>query len=162
MGVVLAAGCVTGSSNSATQSSPVTEIARDSRFAAYSDGTVLDNDTGLMWASTDNGGPIVWDDAKSYCRNYKGGGFRDWRMPTLNELTALYDPSINNTTPPAEGCNGGCHLTNFIHLHCCPVWYWNGIDEVAGFFHFKLGPKDWRDQSLQKNHPRALPVRNAR
>jgi hypothetical protein len=25
-----------------------------------------------------------------------------------------------------------------------------------------MGPKDWRDQSLAGNHPRALPVRRAK
>jgi hypothetical protein len=160
--VILSAGCVTGSGNSASNPSPVNVIARDSRFVAYSNGTVMDTDTGLMWAAQDNGGSITWEEAKRYCRDYRGGGYTDWRMPTLNELTALYNPKITNTTPPTAGCKGGCHLMNFIHLTCCPVWYWNGIDEVEGFFHFELGPKDWRDQSLAANHPRALPVRNAR
>jgi len=160
--VILSAGCVTDSGMSASNPSPASVMGRDGRFVAYSNGTVLDNDTGLMWASRDNGNPITWDEAKDYCSNYRGGGYTDWRMPTLNELSALYDPKITNATPPNADCKGGCHLTDFIHLTCCPVWYWNGIDEVPGFFHFELGPKDWRDQSLAGNHPRALPVRRAK
>jgi hypothetical protein len=158
---ILSAGCVTDDGNSASSRSPVQVVARDGRFVAYDNGTVEDTDTGLMWAAEDNGGPITWEGAKRYCRNYKGGGYTDWRMPTQEELTGLYDPSVTNTHPPTDGCKGGCHITNLIHLTCCPVWEWNGIDEVAAFFHFDLGPKDWKDQSLAC-HPRALPVRRAR
>lgn len=159
---MVSAGCVTGSGNSASNTSQVSVVAQDGRFIAYSNETVVDNDTGLMWATQDNGGPITWDEAKSYCSNYRGGGYTDWRMPTQNELAALYDHRVTNTTPPADGCKGGCHLTNLIHLTCCPVWWWNGLDEVAAFFHFELGPSGWKDQPLFTYHPRALPVRNAR
>jgi hypothetical protein len=159
--VMLSAGCVTGDGNSASNRSQVKVVARDGRFVAYDNGTVEDTDTGLTWAAKDNGGPITWGEAKSYCSNYRGGGYTDWRMPTQDELTGLYDPKVTNTHPPTGGCKGGCHITNLIHLTCCPVWEWNGISEVAAFFHFDLGPKGWKDQSLIY-HPRALPVRNAR
>ena len=159
--VILSAGCVTADGNRVPNSSQVNVLARDGRFVAYDNGTVEDTDTGLMWAAKDNGGPITWEEAKSYCTNYSGGGYTDWRMPTRDELTGLYDPKATNTRPPTGDCKGGCHITNLIHLTCCPVWEWNGITEVAAFFHFDLGPKGWRDQSLTE-HPRALPVRNAR
>ena len=159
--IILSAGCVTGDWNSSSNSSRVKVVARDGRFVAYDNGTVADTDTGLMWAAKDNGGPITWGKAKSYCRNYRGGGYTDWRMPTQGELTSLYDPKVTNDHPPTGGCKGGCHITNLIYLTCCPVWEWNGISEVSSFFHFNLGPKGWRDQSLTY-HPRALPVRSAR
>jgi hypothetical protein len=60
------------------------------RFVAYDNGTVLDTNTNLMWAAKDNGSDINWRDAKSYCENYHGGGYTDWRLPTLNELEELY------------------------------------------------------------------------
>ncbi|MCF8085004.1 MAG: DUF1566 domain-containing protein [Deltaproteobacteria bacterium] len=152
---MLWAGCVTGSANA-----PQADIvSKDGRFVAYDNGTVLDKETGLVWAARDNGGPISWEDAKTYCQNFKAGGHTDWRMPTQEELAALYDPNITTPTPPAKGCKGGCHLTNLIHLTCCPIWYWNGIDEVPGFFNFRTGPKGWKDQSLKTHSPRALPVR---
>ena len=161
VGLILLAGCVTGEGGSGSDSSQGKVIARDGRFVAYDNGTVADMDTGLMWAAKDNGGPITWGEAKSYCSNYRGGGYIDWRMPTQGELTGLYDPKITNDRPPTGGCKGGCHITNLIYLTCCPVWEWNGISEVSSFFHFNLGPKGWRDQSLTCQ-PRALPVRNAR
>ena len=66
-------------------------IARDSRFIAYDNGTVLDTKTNLMWAVRDNGRMINWADAKYYCENYRGGDYKDWRMPTQYELAGLYD-----------------------------------------------------------------------
>lgn len=67
------------------------ETGRDGRFIAYDNGTVWDTQTKLMWAAKDNGKDINWDDAKSYCENYRGGGYNNWRMPTLDELEELYD-----------------------------------------------------------------------
>jgi hypothetical protein len=67
------------------------ESARDGRFIAYDNGTVSDTRTGLMWAAKDNGSKINWANAKSYCENYRGGGYTDWRMPTQDELAELYD-----------------------------------------------------------------------
>jgi hypothetical protein len=36
------------------------------RFIANVNGTVLDRQTGLMWAAQDNGSDINWTNAKSY------------------------------------------------------------------------------------------------
>jgi hypothetical protein len=49
--------------------STATEIKREGRFIAYSNWTVLDTHTDLMWAAKDNGYNINWSDAKSYCEN---------------------------------------------------------------------------------------------
>ena len=140
--------------------SEITEIGRSERFVAYDNGTVKDLTTGLIWAARDNGGPIGWGKAKTYCKNYRGGGYKDWRMPTTEELRAIYNPHMANPYPVSEGCKGVCHIIRFIHLSCCPVWSWDGIVEVETFFHFGRGPEAWRDQSLSTNHPRALPVRD--
>ena len=102
LAAILAVGCMVKTGTQETK-----EIGRDGRFIAYDNGTVKDTTTDLMWAAKDNGGPISWDDAKVYCMNYGIGGYSDWRMPTQEELTALYDPKIVNTRPPADGCKGG-------------------------------------------------------
>ncbi len=136
----------------------VMETSRDGRFIAYDNGTVKDASTGLMWAAEDNGVPITWEEAINFCRDYKVGGYNDWRMPTQNELAALYNPEIVNRGTHDEGCKGGYHITDLIHITCCCIWYWNGVDEVGGFFHFDTGPAGWRDQDPSL-HPRALPVR---
>ena len=40
----------------------------------------------LMWAARDNGSDIDWWNAETYFNSYRGGGFTDWRIPTLDEL----------------------------------------------------------------------------
>ena len=154
--ILLTAACASGSTASSLK-----EIGRSERFVAYDNQTVKDLTTGLMWAAADNGSAITWEEAKIYCQNYRGGGYQNWRMPTNDELKDLYNPRIDNPDPLEEGCKGVCHITRFIHLSCCPIWSWDGISEVETFFHFYKGPSDWRDKSLDTNHPRALPVREA-
>ena len=153
---VLLMGCA---ASGGAGSPGVLETSRDGRFIAYNNGTVKDTSTGLLWASGDNGGPITWEEAMKFCRNYRGGGHDDWRMPTQEELAGMYDPGTTNTRTPTGGCKGGYHITGLIHITSCCIWYWNGIDEVGGFFHFDTGPDGWRNQSLSL-HPRVLPVRD--
>jgi uncharacterized caspase-like protein len=98
------------------------EIARDGRFIAYDNGTVLDTRTNLMWAEKDNGKDIHWLKANSYCENYRGGGYSDWRMPTQDELAELYDAGKVSKNTPAEDCRGGYHITELIHLTCSYLW----------------------------------------
>ena len=72
------------------------EIARDGRFIAYSNGTVLDTKTNLMWAAKDDGRGLMEHKVDDYVVNYRGGGHTDWRMPTIDELTTIYDPEKLN------------------------------------------------------------------
>ena len=90
------------------------EIKRDGRFIAYSNRTVLDTKTNLMWAAKDNGNYINWGAAKTYCENYSGGGYTDWRMPTQAELAGLYDKTIIG--------KNGYKLTSLIELTSCCLW----------------------------------------
>jgi hypothetical protein len=80
------------------------------RFIDHGDGTVTDTKTSLMWAARDNGSPINWQNARSYCQKYNGGGHTDWRMPTLAELASLYDPKNKNRR--------GYHLSKLILRFC--------------------------------------------
>jgi uncharacterized caspase-like protein len=142
------------------------EIKRDGRFIAYDNGTVLDTRSNLMWAAKDNGFDINWSDAKSYCENYRGGGYSDWRMPTQDELTGLYDSS----NPKPQPCypSNKIYLTNLIDLSCCCPWasetrgsysVLRGYD--AAYYNFYNGYRYWNRQSFN-NYPRALPVRSAK
>ena len=93
------------------------------RFIPYDNGTVLDTRTNLMWAAEDNGSDIDWQDAIRYCKNYRGGGYTDWQMPTTDELEGLYNSS------ESESCCDTCDeditihvVTKFIHISCLMVW----------------------------------------
>ena len=105
----------------ATNSFSAAERARDGRFIAYNNGTVLDTSTNLMWAAKDNGEDITWQPAKSYCENYHGGGYTNWRMPTQNELAGLYD--ANKSRPAACNRSHEIHVaTELIDITCLNTW----------------------------------------
>ena len=129
----------------------VMPVMASDRFLNHGDGTVTDTKTGLMWAAKDNGIPINWPDALAYCQNYSGGGFTDWRMPTLAELSSLYDPGVKNKR--------GYHVTNLIDTSAQSCW----ASETRGFeaarFNFVYGQAYWLRQSYS-GPTRVLPVRS--
>jgi Protein of unknown function (DUF1566) len=45
---------------------------------------------GLLAAPIDQSDSANWEDAKRLCSEYRGGGFSDWRLPTLEELKQMY------------------------------------------------------------------------
>lgn len=140
----------------------IEEIARDGRFIAYDNGTVLDTKTNLMWASKDNGA-MIWSDAKSYCENYRGGGYRDWRMPTHGELAGLYDSS--KSRPAQCSTRGIVRITELIDLSCWYVWGSETdsmflVGPTGAVFSFNGGSLEWGPQ--RGCLYQALPVRNAK
>jgi Protein of unknown function (DUF1566)/T5orf172 domain len=134
------------------------EIGRDDRFIAYDNGTVTDTRMNLMWAANDNGCDINWVDAKFYCENYRGGDYTDWRMPTLEELVALYYKYRYYNCDS----NVDVHTTNLIHL--TSVWVWSSKydyfnDSYAYNFDFNIGSPA-RNRQDHFSFVRALPVRS--
>jgi len=133
--------------------------ARDSRFTAYDNGTVLDTKTNLMWATRDNGKIINWAEAKYYCENYRGGDYTDWRMPTQDELAWLYD----ETKAYKSDCGDGkdVHVvTDLIRVRCGWVWASETRGDEAAYFLFYNGKQKWNSQSNISYNFRALPVRS--
>jgi hypothetical protein len=112
---------------SAENSAPK-EIKRDGRFIAYNNETVLDTKTNLMWASRDNNSAVGYPNAQHFPTTYKGGGYSDWRLPTLAELSGLYDKdktrksycaaAVDELGTPADEV----HLTELISLSGTRVW----------------------------------------
>jgi uncharacterized protein (TIGR02145 family) len=127
------------------------------RFIANSNGTVLDTQTNLMWAARDNGSNINWANAKSYCENYRGGGYTDWRMPTQDELAGLYDAGKSyKATQRYYNVN----LTELIQLSACCPWASETRGSDAAYFNLG-GKRGWVHQS-DASEGRALPVRSAK
>ena len=127
------------------------EKAKDVRFIAHKNGTVSDTKTNLMWAAKDNGSDIDWENAKSYCENYHGGGYTDWRMPTQDELAELFDRSIIG--------NNDYHLNPLITLTASCLWASETRRNAAAYFHFRYGTRHLTHQSNSVNG-RVLPVRD--
>lgn len=117
------------------------------RFMDSKEGASLDTKTNLMWAAKDNGSDINWSNAKSYCENYRGGGYTDWRMPTQDQLAELH----------ASGGHKGIRLTS--------GWAWGSETRgsEAALFVFVGGSRSWGRPSIDYvGLPRALPVRSGK
>lgn len=133
------------------------ENVRDGCFIAYPNGTVLDTNTNLLWAANDNGSDIDWTNAMSYCKNYRGGGHANWRLPTKNELVGLYDD--NRTYLSDSGFD--VHLTKLIRLSSVVCWASETRDSEAVRFNFNDGLLYW--YPAQSDYCfRALPVRSGK
>ena len=137
-------------------------LKKDGRFIAYVDGTVLDTSTNLMWAAKDNGNRIDWANAQSYCENYRGGGYTDWRMPTGHELAGLYDAgnTYKSECRYIFGTTMDIHATTgLIHIACNHVWASETRGSDVAIFHFDSGGTGWHPPSYGGY---ALPVRTAK
>lgn len=55
------------------------------------DGTVLDDNTGLLWQQTPEFDRKQYADALEYCGALELGGRTDWRVPSIKELYSLAD-----------------------------------------------------------------------
>lgn len=60
------------------------------RFQDTGRGTILDELTSLEWSNSDNGADVDWEDASDYCEDIRLGEFKDWRLPSVEELSALH------------------------------------------------------------------------
>ena len=91
-------------------------VALDGRYVNNGDGTVTDNETGLMWSRCSQGqsgeycatGTVsytTWTSALTAANASTLAGHDDWRLPNIMELQSLvetgcYNPSINTTMFP--------------------------------------------------------------
>ena len=68
--------------------------AVSSRFVEQRNGAVTDRTTGLTWTLLDSnealGDCLDYDSAASYVASLQTGGYNDWRIPTPEELAAIY------------------------------------------------------------------------
>ena len=74
-------------------------------YTDLGNGIVKDNVTGLEWQQATAPGTYTWQEAINYCENLTLGGYDDWRLPTIKELSTLVDssrfsPAIDNTFFP--------------------------------------------------------------
>jgi hypothetical protein len=124
--------------------------AESSRFTDNGNGTVTDRKTGLMWALSDNGEDIDFEDAGIYCKSFAAGGFNDWRLPDIEELKSLVD--LKKKNPDGFAVLGKIKLSS-----CCQ---WSSYDStgVSSLLDFRTGKEIWSYKG-DKEQLRALPVR---
>jgi hypothetical protein len=143
---------------------PLIETSRDGHFISYTNGTVLDTKTNLMWAAKDNGSNVNWPNAKSYCENYRRGGYTDWRLPTQDELAGLYDVSKSRSGHIIHKINlpYAIHITELIDVSGWGLWASETRGSDAAIFYFTTGSRYWVNQSIDDGRFQALPVRSAK
>jgi hypothetical protein len=119
---------------------------------AASSETWKDSATGLTWAAKDSGNEVNFGQAREYCGNLRTGGFSDWRLPTIEELEALYDKGakkLYKTKGPIE-MSDSCALSSTT----------NPTGEVWSFC-FSYGGKTLARAQGHGSAGRALCVRKA-
>lgn len=99
----LGAGFIPAIAEDKKMSKPVGESA-DGRFQDFGDGTVLDTKSNLMWMKQDYWQMekkwVNWYTANEFVRrmnNKQFAGHNDWRLPTPEEASALYDRRRRNS-----------------------------------------------------------------
>ncbi len=76
------------------------------RFVVHGNGLVTDTSTGLMWQQStfnfpgDGDERVSWDTAVTFPETLSLGGFDDWRLPTIEELSTIIE--FENAFPAAR------------------------------------------------------------
>ena len=86
-------------------------------YAGNREGTLIDPATGLTWARQDNGADVDWRDSTSYCADLRLGGYSNWRLPTIEEIAAMYDTGEVSKCGQAD-----CHIKPGITLSSDFAW----------------------------------------
>ena len=131
--------------------------AAQSPYVDNGDGTITDQGSGLMWEKLSDDGTVhdqdntySWEAAVTdkIARLNNGSGFagyKDWRLPSRNELKSIVDPRHQApAVSPAfnAACTSGCTVTSC----SCAVsgYYWSSSTDAdnskgAWFVDFKDG-----------------------
>lgn len=101
------------------------------------DGTITDNNTGLIWAQDQSDYTMEWSEASPYCESLTTGDYDDWRLPTVKELWSIrnfstgwpwIDTDYFNLT--GDGSDMGEHHSWSCNLYLVESPYQN--DQVIG------------------------------
>lgn len=125
------------------------------RFLVYSAGVVVDKETNLMWAQSDNGHDIGFREAGAAAIRSTLAGFNDWRLPTIEEAKRLFNPMDGYVIPVKRY---KVFVPRVIRLTRATIWvdYFDGDD--AGYFDFSYG-KFGMCHPIRKDDSRLLLVR---
>jgi len=74
-------------------SKKITGKKRFEVLSAFNDQAVLDKETGLVWERSPSITARTWYEAVGDCRSKNVGDRLGWRLPAIEELASLVDPS---------------------------------------------------------------------
>jgi hypothetical protein len=63
------------------------------------DGTVTDNNTGLMWQQQMDDTLTTWSGALAYCSSLTLAGYTDWKLPSKTKLVSIADYGVPSPGP---------------------------------------------------------------
>ena len=138
--------------------------AAGERFTDNGDGTITDNEFGLMWSKTDNNGDINWNQAEKWVKYTfpltLEKNYNNWRLPTLKELQSLVGMDPKDKGYETD-CGQWIKVTPLIRLSC--GWIWTSEVNLrapsARIFNFD-NVYHYTVRKVQKRGYRALPVRD--
>jgi hypothetical protein len=84
------------------------ELPSTDRFIVlvnWNNEAVFDRKTALVWERSATKRFANWEGAQKYCENLAVGNHKGWRLPTIQELISLVDPSVPSpgpTLPPGH------------------------------------------------------------
>lgn len=84
---------------------------------------VLDKETGLVWERSPSAQTNSWNAANSICSHLQTGGRMGWRLPRVEELTSLIDPTQSTNGLPAGH--------PFSNVSYSPPNYWTATQNVS-------------------------------
>ncbi len=114
-------------------------------------GYWTDPATHLTWAAKDNGYPVTWEMAKTYCANLTTAGYH-WTLPTIEQLESVYYVGENEYNHPVKG-----------NIKLTADYEWSSTSAGSGSawaFSFVVG-KRGQYNSDGSDAPRALCVRRS-
>ena len=119
-----------------------------SRFLKRDDGTIYDSVTSVTWMANDSFLDLERDVSYSEAEDYvketnkkKAGGYSDWRIPTIQEASSIFDKEklnkdskggdifLDSVFPPgAANCTWtsstrGKEAQIMFYANGCPYWY---------------------------------------
>jgi len=105
-------------------------------FHDNGDGTITDRATGLVWAKTDSGKGMNWQDALAWVQEKNAEhhlGHNDWRLPHAKELQSIvdYTRSPDTSNSPAINPMFDCtQITNETRKADYP-YYWTSTTHAS-------------------------------
>ena len=107
------------------------------RFVDNGNGTVTDPVTGLMWTKDANPiGSLNWFEAMSWCSSFSISGIGGWRLPSKDELSAIYH-AIKAEHPFFTGVQSSYYWSSTTHAGSTDLARVVHMDDGDVFTNFK-------------------------